>query len=212
MSKYKVTLYGLYNFVEQSGDNLFKNLIIPEAVDKDALISNILDRGGEFEVLNLDPNYTIDRIKFWSKKWERTFEKWAAALAVKYEPLNNYDRFEEWTTTDEGSNTNSSTGTDTSHSEGSGTTDTKVSAYNNNNLVNDSQDGTENSADTNGTTTMNSSGTSNNTNVRTGRAYGNIGVTTSQQMLESELDIATWNIIEHITDVFLQEFTVMVYE
>ena len=47
--------------------------------------------------------------------------------------------------------------------------------------------------------------------TRLGRAHGNIGVTTSQQMLQSELDIARWNIYEQITDLFLSEFCIMVY-
>ena len=40
---------------------------------------------------------------------------------------------------------------------------------------------------------------------------GNIGVTTSQMMLQSELDIARWNLYEHIADLFCQEFCIMVY-
>lgn len=44
-----------------------------------------------------------------------------------------------------------------------------------------------------------------------GRMYGNIGVTTSQQMLQSELDIARFNLIDEITDLFLTEFVIPVY-
>lgn len=47
--------------------------------------------------------------------------------------------------------------------------------------------------------------------IKTGRAWGNIGVTTSQQMLESELSISAWNLYEQITDLFVQEFCIMVY-
>lgn len=54
-------------------------------------------------------------------------------------------------------------------------------------------------------------GTTQNNNTRAGRAYGNIGVTTSQQMLAAELDIAHWNIYEHITDLFLSEFIIPVF-
>ena len=43
------------------------------------------------------------------------------------------------------------------------------------------------------------------------RRSGNIGVTTSQQMLQSEFDIARWNMYEHIADLFCQEFCIMVY-
>ena len=53
--------------------------------------------------------------------------------------------------------------------------------------------------------------TENSKNVHSGRLHGNIGVTTSQQMLEAELDIARWNIYEHITDIFLSEFIIPIY-
>lgn len=44
------------------------------------------------------------------------------------------------------------------------------------------------------------------------RAYGNIGVTTSQQMLASELDIVTrLDLIEYIADDFRNEFCLNIY-
>jgi hypothetical protein len=48
-------------------------------------------------------------------------------------------------------------------------------------------------------------------NDHTAHIHGNIGVTTSQQMLEAELDISKWNIYEHITDLFLTEFVIPIY-
>ena len=42
--------------------------------------------------------------------------------------------------------------------------------------------------------------------------YGNIGVTTSQQMLQAELDVRAWNIYEHITDLFIKDFLIPVYD
>ena len=45
----------------------------------------------------------------------------------------------------------------------------------------------------------------------TGRLYGNIGVTTSQQMLQSELDIAKFNLYDQIADIFCEEFCLMIY-
>lgn len=44
-----------------------------------------------------------------------------------------------------------------------------------------------------------------------GHLYGNIGVTTSQQMLSDELEIDRFNLIDEITDLFLTEFIVPVY-
>ena len=63
-----------------------------------------------------------------------------------------------------------------------------------------------------GSSSSNNLRTNNLTDHHTARIFGNIGVTTSQQMLQSELELAKWNLYEHITDLFLQEFTIMVYE
>ena len=41
--------------------------------------------------------------------------------------------------------------------------------------------------------------------------YGNIGITTSQQMLQAEYDIAEWNIYNHICDIFADELLLCVY-
>lgn len=42
-------------------------------------------------------------------------------------------------------------------------------------------------------------------------AFGNIGVTTSQQMLEQEINVAKHNMIQIITEDFIKEFCVAVY-
>ncbi len=47
--------------------------------------------------------------------------------------------------------------------------------------------------------------------VHRGRMYGNIGVTTTQEMLMSELEVARFNLIDQITDLFLPEFIIPVY-
>lgn len=44
-----------------------------------------------------------------------------------------------------------------------------------------------------------------------GRSHGNIGVTTSQQMLEEELRVQAWNIYQHIADIFCKEMLITVY-
>lgn len=52
----------------------------------------------------------------------------------------------------------------------------------------------------------------NDVNEHYGHRYGNQGVTMSQDMLAKELEIARWNIYEHITDMFITEFCIPVYE
>lgn len=67
------------------------------------------------------------------------------------------------------------------------------------------------SGNTSGTETNNTAGNSNEVTQHSAHLYGNIGVTTSQQMLRDQLDIVTWNLYEHISDIFIDEFCILVY-
>lgn len=62
-----------------------------------------------------------------------------------------------------------------------------------------------------GSESNDTTGNSNEIMKHSARLFGNIGVTTSQQMLESELKIAEWNLYEHIADIFIDEFCILVY-
>lgn len=60
--------------------------------------------------------------------------------------------------------------------------------------------------------TMADNGTSKDNSEQEGKAFGNIGVTTSQQMLESEMKLwATIDIYKEAADMFVQEFCIMIY-
>ena len=243
MSSAKITTVGFYQYMNAYNNDLFGLLNLPPGIDKDTLVNNILLRGGEFEVVYSNPDFYKSAIGLWSNKHYRTFEKWINALNIVYNPLENYDRMEEWsdvgsrtntgTVSDSGTITNTgtqsteSTGKDNFKESGNSTSSDEISAYNSNSFQNDKKNTTNssNSSETNttnrNTRTDNLSESNSNTRTdnlsektnsnRTGRAHGNIGVTTSQQMLQSELDIAKWNIYEQITDLFLSEFCIMVY-
>lgn len=208
MSSAKVTLIGMNNFFLNMNDDLFKNLSLPEGIDKNTLTDNILLTGGEFETLYSDPSALQSFIGIWSRKQQPTFERWIAALSIDYAPLENYDRTEDWTDHAEGTGSSNSDGTvnttnsDTSELQKSAFDESTYSPYEK--TINDGTIGTTTSDDT--STEME------NDSSHHGRIHGNIGVTTSQQMLQAELDLGYWNIYEKITQLFLQEFTIPVYE
>lgn len=195
MSSATISILGLYQFGNYQNDDLFKNMVLPDGIDRETLIDTILEQCAEFESVYPDFEYLQFSIGTWSKRWKRTFTKWVDALSLKYDPLNNYDRTEEWSETD--------TGKATSTDKGNSQNDNYVTAYNSDNLRQQSRT----NAETSGTQTAEST----NENIKKGRAYGNIGVTTSQQMLEAELEIDRFNLIQQITDIFKQEFCILVY-
>ena len=232
MSIAKITLTGQEIWLQKNNQSVFDLLSLPEGIEKDNVVDNIILECGEFETLYSDPFFMRTAIGTWSNKHYRTFEKWIAALNLEYNPLENYDRQEDWTDTgdentkvkftdDTTTETDSST-TSEGSSEQNGNTENLVSAFDsssyqesekhvidtdeehtdevssNTKLTNDSEQNTEGEKDT--------------IDKHTGRIHGNIGVTTSQQMLQSELDIARFNIIQEITNLFMTELCICVYE
>lgn len=91
MSSAKLTLIGLY----QNDNTLFSDLSFPDGIDKDLFIGNLLLKSGEFEVLYPQPAFMKQSIKLWSMKWYRTFAEWLRGTEQRWNPIYNYDRFEE---------------------------------------------------------------------------------------------------------------------
>ena len=72
MSSAKITLFGMYQYMEQmheydpASPHLFDQLSFPEGIDKDTFIFNTLDRGGEFGTIYADPNILYEKVRFLS--------------------------------------------------------------------------------------------------------------------------------------------------
>lgn len=176
------------NYLQMDSRDLFQNLNVPAAVNKETLKNVILMTGGEFPVLWANPDFVQQMIGVWSAKMQPTFERWVKTLAIEYDPLYNYDRFEEYT--------------DKENTEGAtqGTNTRSVTGYDSDTLR------------TNDQTRDDSSGTSDRELEHKAHLYGNIGVTTSQQMLEAEMDVTRkFNIYELIAEEFINEFCVRVW-
>lgn len=336
MSSAKITLFTFAKYMQQHDDDLFLNLYTPDGIDKETLKENILLRGGEFEVIYSDPTFMQYAIGTWSKKWYRTMDKWIQALSLEYNPLENYDRYENIQDKSEKTSTLDRTLdhqdetiintqdlrtldtedlrtintqelrtldtdslntrnlmdeenrnlkdketrdlTDTTTYDHTTTSEQLVSAYdsssyqpsaktintngvdsggslthNTDKLVQSGTDTFEHTGkdifnhtgydDTKqtGTDTMNNTGTDttghtgtdtmNRTGSETtghtgtikdaggedfyndhvGHIHGNIGVTSSQDLLMQQLSVSEWNVYEHVTDLFLNEFVIPIY-
>ena len=203
MSKATLSILGMYQY----DDTIFDGFNVPEGMNKDIAVNNILFNCAELEILYTEIDTLRMAITSWSSielpKWERAFK----ALSLEYNPIHNYDRQEEWSTTLKGNSTSNIQGEETQ----TGTTESenKQTAYNSGSLVtSDTNTVTPNL--TNETTTSNSTNID-NTEIRTGHTSGNIGVTTSQQMLEAELQISQKSIYDTILNSFKNNFCLLIY-
>lgn len=231
MSDAKITIFGLENYLSGKDDSLFTGVTFPEGIDRDLAINTIMLRANEFELLYHEPTFFKFAIANWANKHRWTFEKWSNALTLEYDPISNYDRTETSTITHAGTSTDegsSSSSTESSQGSDISTTaeSTGINAKASLNAVQQSNEFTntdKNTADTTTTSSEDSSGSSsstsessynktdNYTDTTQHRAFGNIGVTTSQQMLESEFNIARFNVYEEIANLFIDEFCLLVY-
>lgn len=198
MSSATLTLIGMYNFLEYQEIDLFQQLTLPDDVDKEVCIQNILLQCDDKELLYPDSAFMIDAIGMWSKKWQRTFQKWVDVLGIEYNPLENYDRQEAWSDSTSTSESNSASASDSATNSNYGDTSAfNVSTYS-----------PESKAEGNTSASSTSQASSNQfeQSGHSGRIHGNIGVTTSQQMLLAELDVDRFNIYEEIALIFMREF------
>lgn len=226
-----VSLLGL----KRLNDGILGELVVPDGVDVELVKDNLLAETAELEVIYPDALFMQAMIGRWSAKelpiWERLYK----TTLLEYNPIENYDRMEEWTEAEDTKKNTEADATGTSRTDTDGTStrqsntdgvinDQKyVSAYNeveftpterDNNTQNEKNESEQKDV---GTVSVKTSAenttdeTGNRNLLRKGRAHGNIGVTTSQQMIEAEREVALYNIIDVIINSFKNRFCLQVY-
>lgn len=191
MPMYKISLCGLYQY----SDTLFDNLEMPTftipsdppahvfLVDKDTLISIILEKSSDFPVLYPDFDFMKFMIGVWSKNTAYMMQTLYDTINAKYNPMENYDRTS--IITREGSNT------------GTGTSVNSQTSFNSDAFK-----------DT-GKTTSNASDTVKET--VTDRAHGNIGVRSGQELIQQSRDIAAFKWYDIVAQDFINKFCVQIF-
>ena len=221
-----LTVEGLYNY----DNTLFDGFKVPEGLVKQIAIDAILMRTRELEILYPDFTYMKNRITIWSNKYQINWKKLYDTTVLEYNPIENYDRMEDWTDTDDETSTSARDNTrNTTNTVKSTSTNEIMNSVNvtdqntafNAGLTDHAKQITDGDTTENGSITNTETGKdTENENVnggrtgrhtKTGRAHGNIGVTTSQQMIQSERDLVVFNLYDVIAESFIENFCLMVY-
>lgn len=210
-----MSVWGLY----QISPTLFDGLSVPDGIDKENVKDNILLESENLEVLYSNPDFLKAAITVWSTERLPIWEKLYATTQYEYNPIENYDRYEEGTNsasgTSSGSNTASESGESSGTSSGQNESISSNTAYDSNSFA-DSSKGT--SSGTNSTTNEESRETTNSGNNEyensgsfTTHVHGNIGVRSSQELIEQERKVATFCITSYIVEEFIDKFCIGVY-
>lgn len=200
----KLTTIGLYNYFP----SLFDELTFPEGIDKQTAIDAILERSGEFEVLYSNPEFFKYLIGVWSRKHSWTFARYVQLYETEYNPLDNYDRKEEYEDSRENKNTSVARGN--TNTSGTRNDERKVSAFDSSNYEPSNSDNESSNTNSNTSGVTNSQG--NETLKHSAHLWGNIGVTSAMELFEGQSKLLeTHNMYDEIAGLFVDEFCLLVY-
>lgn len=194
---------------QNSETYIFDDIKIPSEINKTVLINNIMDKCEVHTPIYEDPYLFKAKIdNFFLRNYD-VYLRLVQAFNADYNPIDNYNKTERWVEKTDGNENIDST----NNTVNGGSTDieNRVSAYNSNSYQ--PKDLTTNKLNTTEQNTGDSDRKYGENVVHEGTIKGNVGVTTSQQMLESELLLRPkLNIYEVIANDFYNEFMVYVIE
>ena len=192
----RMTLYGMYQY----DPTLFDGVVLPDGMDKTLMVNQIIRQSGDLFPYYQVPPEVKSAITEWFTRRKNNFAKLWQGFTAEYNPIENYDRQEDSTETPNITHTLSNSGQDAS------TNEADVQGYNGTDYVPNSRTKSSGTSSTNGTDTESG------TRTYTSRIHGNIGVTTSAQMLEGELTLRrSLDIYALIAEEFEKDNLIQVY-
>lgn len=229
MSRATMSYHALYMF----DATIFDELQLPAGVDRDTVIENFIVDSIELETLYSDPETFKAMLGIWSRKRLDTWNAYYKVLNdTEYNPIWNIDgtvkstygerktelNSDPVTTTENLGNTHAVSNVGTRISE----TTNKVSAYNSEGLTNAGavetnqhsavDESTTDAISNNYTAGKQHSDSTQKAVVDTIERKGNIGVTTTQRMINEELDLRDrHNLYEYIVKDMIKRFCILVY-
>lgn len=208
-------------------DTIMDNFTVPDGIDRQLALDTIYQRCGLTPLYHPDPAWLKFYIGRWCSKNVKTWEELYKTTIQDYNPIYNYDRTEEITDTRSGTrklseDTNSNTKqngdtsvTDTSsdnseHTISADNSDTYEPGYKDALSRQDTQSSeSSNRVDVTGDRAVDE--TTGETYSHKLRAYGNIGVTTTQRLLKDQRTLVRYNVYNEIADSFKEEFCLYIY-
>lgn len=206
----KLTLWGMNDYLDgQLLDFLSESL--PKGTFDPKLMEHLIYMEcGDLYPYYQVPSYCKQHIKNFFDRNKEQFKRVWEALYSTYNPIENYDRIENWSDSHSESLSTSSSesvsaATLSSDSQSSSSTG-NVSAFNSPTL--EPQSASSGQAASNGRTVNDTRGTAKSTrdtksqDVHGGRVHGNIGVTTTQQMIQQSIDLGSYDIYIWVISLF----------
>lgn len=176
----RLSILGMTNY----RSDIWDGFQVPAGVSRANTIDSILMECAELGLVYTEPETLKLQIKLWSAKELPGWTRMQLAFSEDYNPLHNYDRYEDWT--------------DSGTATGTGQNTNKVAGFNQSAGMTDRD-------------RSDSSSSSSSTGTHKGHLYGNIGITSSQEMVTREVELRQQNMIDIIVNSFKNNLCIQVY-
>ena len=221
MAQSTLSLLALYNY----DSCILDDLALPPELEasRETIVNNLLLESAELEILIPDPVTLKTAVKFWSRKSLPVWQELYDTTQYEYNPIWNKDgTFTDIETRNLsgtsantetrnliGSSTNTETrnlaGGETETGSGSNDSVNYVYGYNSETRAKESETEEDSSYSRNNQSTQNGT-------IRHERTeHGNIGITSTQELIEKQRAVVEFNIMDRIIADFKQRFCLMVY-
>lgn len=212
----------LLNEIHQGGiraliaydDTIFNNMVLPTGVSLQDVVDHIFFKYGDAPLFSPSPEVMKYYIGEWSRRRLPLWNRYKAVIDAEYDPLRNYDRTEQIELTHGKKTTYAGSVDDGVSGSYTDTITNEISADNASTYQPDNKSTNDHTFNQykNTTTFNNRSDTNSGKDVTAIHAFGNIGVTTSQQMAVEELNlIPRLDLIDYIADDWHAEFCLSIY-
>lgn len=198
------TLAELY----EEDPDLFEDLVLPEELDAGVLQVMILDQFGDLDTIAHTTTALRRFLAAWSSARVAAWRRQLQALNAEYNPIHNYDRTE--TETEAAHSRGGSTFSGSTKQTGSDTQTNAIQGYNSTSYEPSEQVTRVPDLTNKSNSATQSTGAEDRS--RTLHAAGNIGVTTSQQMITAELEMRDrWTVYGVVLEAFRRDICVGVW-
>lgn len=213
----RITLWGFYQWTDKK---LFDNIQLDDRLDKQILIDLIMQQSGELFPFHQQPDYLKHNIENWFARMKSQFSRMYDAITAEYNPIENYDRIEEWSDSESISASTSESSSASSHdsssdsSSNSMTNDVSAANMTTGFLPDSASKGEsvgKSSSDSKNEIKRHNIENRQHYSEHSGRIHGNIGVLTNQSMVTAELELRKFDLYQTIANMFEEQFIVRKY-
>lgn len=207
----------------QFDDSILSQLVLPQGVDRDTLIDNLLIETAELELLYSDFNFLKGAIGRWSSKQLKVWTELLKTENYEYEPLWNKDYHVSSSEnrnlrgTEDISKRTDDDNTYTGSNSGTATVTNSVYGFNGSTEAPESKSASSTGSQASSTDSRDISEVVDRDTTDTGTVKheswerGNIGVMSTQDLIKQQREVVQFNIYDYIISDFKNRFCLLLY-